>query len=239
MGDLKACNKCAKEFPATAEFFHRLSRSKDGLWPTCKTCRLEYEKQNRDTNLDYRRAICERARAYRDANIERVRKRENEAYHSRRAKDPERVARQMHESYMRHRERRLDSAAQWRSEHRDELRAYFRRYHREHAERIAARSRDYYQREKDKYRTYSRNRKARKKAATGWHSAQDVAAQNERQRHRCYWCGASTRTGFHVDHIVPLKLGGTNWPDNIVIACPRCNLSKGAKHPMDFAGVMF
>jgi 5-methylcytosine-specific restriction endonuclease McrA len=31
-------------------------------------------------------------------------------------------------------------------------------------------------------------------------------------------------------------LGGSNGPENIVIACPHCNQSKNAKHPMDFCG---
>jgi len=34
---------------------------------------------------------------------------------------------------------------------------------------------------------------------------------------------------YHVDHKIPLALGGTNDLDNLTIACPPCNLSKGIK----------
>lgn len=44
----------------------------------------------------------------------------------------------------------------------------------------------------------------------------------------CYYCGATTEP-FHVDHRVPIAKGGTDEIDNLVPACLRCNLSKGAK----------
>jgi len=50
-----------------------------------------------------------------------------------------------------------------------------------------------------------------------------------RARQRCEYCrmhqslqGAS----FHVDHIVPISLGGTDDLDNLAWACPGCNLKK-------------
>lgn len=50
-----------------------------------------------------------------------------------------------------------------------------------------------------------------------------------RARQRCEYCrmhqslqGAS----FHVEHIVPLSLGGTDDVDNLAWACPGCNLKK-------------
>jgi NAD-dependent SIR2 family protein deacetylase len=36
------CRKCEKEFPATADFFHRL---RDGFMPYCKPCRSEMHKK--------------------------------------------------------------------------------------------------------------------------------------------------------------------------------------------------
>lgn len=50
-----------------------------------------------------------------------------------------------------------------------------------------------------------------------------------RAGHRCEYCrmhqslqGAS----FHIEHIAPLSLGGTDHLDNLAWACPRCNLKK-------------
>jgi 5-methylcytosine-specific restriction endonuclease McrA len=70
----------------------------------------------------------------------------------------------------------------------------------------------------------------------GTHTAADVAAQRARQRGRCYWCHEKVGKSYHVDHVMPLALGGSNGPENIVIACISCNLRKSAKHPMDWAG---
>lgn len=35
--------------------------------------------------------------------------------------------------------------------------------------------------------------------------------------------------GFHIDHIVPLSMGGKHILKNIQLLCPKCNLQKGAK----------
>lgn len=39
----------------------------------------------------------------------------------------------------------------------------------------------------------------------------------------------------HVDHVMPLALGGDNTRSNIQILCAPCNLSKNAAHPVDYA----
>jgi hypothetical protein len=66
--------------------------------------------------------------------------------------------------------------------------------------------------------------------------AAEVEAQYARQEGRCFYCGKRVGQKYHVDHVMPLALDGPNSPENIVIACPFCNTSKGAKHPMDFCG---
>jgi len=40
--------------------------------------------------------------------------------------------------------------------------------------------------------------------------------------------------GFHLDHIMPLALGGLHEDSNLQLTCPICNLRKSAKHPDDF-----
>lgn len=51
----------------------------------------------------------------------------------------------------------------------------------------------------------------------------------ERAGHRCEYCrmhqslqGAT----FHIEHILPRSLGGTDSADNLALACPSCNLHK-------------
>ena len=45
----------------------------------------------------------------------------------------------------------------------------------------------------------------------------------------CAYCGATG--ALHWEHIVPTSLGGPDNIDNMVRACPHCNLTKGARDP--------
>lgn len=47
----------------------------------------------------------------------------------------------------------------------------------------------------------------------------------ERDGNVCRYCG-DTGGPFHIDHVHPVALGGTNDLDNLVRACAACNLSK-------------
>jgi hypothetical protein len=46
----------------------------------------------------------------------------------------------------------------------------------------------------------------------------------------CYYCGIDI-IKFHIDHYIPIKHGGRHTIKNLVISCPKCNLSKGSKMP--------
>lgn len=54
------------------------------------------------------------------------------------------------------------------------------------------------------------------------------------QRGKCAVCHADILANFHVDHILPLALGGTHDEKNLQLLCPSCNLKKHAKHPVEF-----
>jgi uncharacterized protein (DUF433 family) len=56
----------------------------------------------------------------------------------------------------------------------------------------------------------------------------------KRQKGRCYYCGKKIVGTFHVDHAIPLSRGGSNAPENLVAACIKCNLQKGAKLPHEW-----
>lgn len=54
---------------------------------------------------------------------------------------------------------------------------------------------------------------------------------------RCEYCRlsqAGQEARFHVDHILPMKLGGATTLENLWLACVSCSLRKGAKtHAVD------
>lgn len=54
------------------------------------------------------------------------------------------------------------------------------------------------------------------------------------QRGKCACCGLPLGDDYHLDHIMPLALGGTNTDDNIQLLRAKCNMQKSAKHPVDF-----
>lgn len=57
----------------------------------------------------------------------------------------------------------------------------------------------------------------------------------DRDRNHCQICGKDIFNELHhlkenYDHIIPLKLGGTNDATNIQLTCERCNKQKGARN---------
>jgi hypothetical protein len=53
-----------------------------------------------------------------------------------------------------------------------------------------------------------------------------------RDNHACRYCGAhAPDVELAVDHVVPIALGGTDEPTNLVTACRPCNAGKSASAP--------
>lgn len=206
---LKTCTKCGVEKPRTAEFFYVRSSTADGLAYACKPCS---RKDPAKAAEDWRR-WAER--------------------HPEEARERQRRYRLSHSS------ERAELNRQWRLLHAEHRAAYKRSYNATHQEQNSASHHSWQERNRDHVRAEVRNRSALLRGASGTHTALDVAAQRSRQRGLCYWCGEKVGRHYHVDHVMPLALGGSNGPENIVIACAPCNLSKNAKHPMDWAGCMF
>lgn len=77
--------------------------------------------------------------------------------------------------------------------------------------------------------------RARKRGAMGTHTGEDISRLYGLQKGKCACCKVSLANGYHVDHVVPLALGGTNDKDNLQLLCQFCNCSKGPKDPIDFA----
>ena len=74
---------------------------------------------------------------------------------------------------------------------------------------------------------YSQKRRAMKKQAEGVFSPADVGRMLVEQGGSCAACRVDlSASGYHVDHIRALAKGGSNWPENLQLLCPRCNTTK-------------
>jgi 5-methylcytosine-specific restriction endonuclease McrA len=85
-----------------------------------------------------------------------------------------------------------------------------------------------------KRREYSHTRRARISGAGGVISQGFVDRLFELQKGKCPCCNQPLGDDCHIDHIMPLALGGSNADENIQLLRATCNGQKHAKHPVDF-----
>lgn len=83
----------------------------------------------------------------------------------------------------------------------------------------------------EKARAIRTARQARKRGAHGRHTGQQIKALLMMQGCKCANCLKSIKNKYHVDHIMPLVLGGSNDISNIQLLCAFCNQSKHSKAP--------
>lgn len=135
-----------------------------------------------------------------------------------------------------HPEKARDIKRNWANNHPDEKKASQKRYRDNHPDRARASSKRYYLANLDKQRVIRARRRARKFNAEGTHTIEDMQRQYKAQKGLCWWCNKPVEWGtHHEDHLVPLARGGTNWPNNLVITCVHCNLSKNDRLPHEWS----
>jgi 5-methylcytosine-specific restriction endonuclease McrA len=84
-------------------------------------------------------------------------------------------------------------------------------------------------------RAHSSKRRRQCKASVRGFSFEDVQRTLSRQKRKCVYCKSSIGSAYHIDHIMPLALGGTNSQQNIQLLCQPCNQRKAASHPVLYA----
>jgi len=235
---MKICIKCGEEKPATSEFFHSRKDSKSGLRNECKECVL---KRHRESHVANRERNNERSRRWHTANKERA----HENSRKWREANKERCKENNSKWYIANREDAIRRASQWQVVNRERHAEFTRKWNTANRERmihyrIANKERrtEYQQKwrvaNRERSNSYGRNRDALKRNAEGCHSAADIQQQYKAQKGKCYYCGVKVGKTYHVDHVIPLSRGGSNGIENLVIACPGCNLSKKDKLPHEW-----
>lgn len=77
-------------------------------------------------------------------------------------------------------------------------------------------------------------RRARKASVGGRFNAQDILRLFVFQHSRCAVCSCDISKSYHIDHVLPIKHGGSNDRLNLQLLCESCNLHKAGKHPIAF-----
>lgn len=173
----------------------------------------EHPEEVRARWARYRAANAEKRRAvsaqYRVENLEKVQARESQY----RAENLEILRTRQVEFYAEHSESRRANSAKWRAENPDYLRSYGATYRVENPE---------------KTRVGSANRRARKLAQ--WVESVDHTVVWGRDGGVCHICGLpADPDNWHLDHVVPLILGGEHSYRNTAVSHPVCNQAKGGR----------
>lgn len=108
---------------------------------------------------------------------------------------------------------------EWRTANIDKARSDAAKYRREHPEAK---------------RISEHNRRVRQKNNGGRLSRGLSTKLYRLQRGKCACCGAPLGRDYHLDHRMPIALGGANEDWNIQLLRKKCNHEKSAKHPVDF-----
>lgn len=124
---------------------------------------------------------------------------------------------------------------------RERVRARKKKWHADNRLRCRVKIREWIERNKERYnelsRLHTQKRRSLAKQNGGILDPSDVQKLYVKQRGMCAYnfCKKSLKNCYHIDHIIPLALGGRHDRRNVQLLCPPCNREKGAIHPIEFA----
>jgi 5-methylcytosine-specific restriction endonuclease McrA len=178
--------------------------------------------------------------------------------------NPEKVIRNKRKHYEENKDAVIAAAKNWKQNNPVAVKESVAKYQAKHKDEILKRSRDRYTNNRDSLLEYHRQyrernsevirlrvKRSQQKNPLRLRIAKYVRRARENtgvvtttrvkdliieQLGRCNYCRHEL-VDFHVDHIIPLALGGINDDSNIQLLCPKCNRKKGAKHPREFKHV--
>lgn len=230
---MKRCCKCQQEYPATLHYFHRETKSPDGFHARCKNCRCSTKRHT--VPKGYKR--CKECKQVLPATHEYFTLSSTEKYGlcgtcraCRKQKNGQKFGKYPPDGTIKTCsicEKPYPATLEYfqsDGSKPDHLRAICKKC-------ISSRRTSEEGRAKSK--VLSHLRRSRQKMNTGKHTVQDIEAQYQRQKGKCYYCHKKL-TKYHVDHVMPLSRGGSNGPDNLVIACQRCNNRKAFRLPHEW-----
>jgi 5-methylcytosine-specific restriction endonuclease McrA len=215
---MKFCSTCKNK--KDLSLFCANKNSKDKKSSQCKLCAKEYRENNKKI---YPSKSKESKKIYYNKNKNNInelrRNNHKNKLFSMSKKDLEDKKKKNHEKYLFNKEKVRLSQSE----------SYFKNkeYH-------SNRNKIY--RQNNKERISLRNRARRLKLSKSKITQKEINDLIIEHNSCCYYCSTQVKSGInlHLDHKVPLSLGGENKIENLVPSCKTCNLRKGTKTDVEF-----
>lgn len=117
----------------------------------------------------------------------------------------------------------LEYSAKYRVENREAVRASYAAWE----ARNPRHAQEWAERNRERARESVRRRRARlRNVPTFEVTEKDILRLMSRHGGRCAYCSEVLGDSYHIDHVMPVSLGGSNGIGNLVPACASCNVSK-------------
>ena len=215
MEQYKTCTKCG-QIKALVDF-RKDKRLKSGYGSQCKACK--YAQSDKWVKENYQRKL-EINEQYRLRNPEKVAEGKRNWANA----NKERLSEKSKVYRAENRDRLKAKALQWRLANKPKIKAMNKAWRENNRDRKKANDDAWWRNNPEKVKARNAARRARKKEASIYlvtdKDIQRIMSKN------CFYCGSASS---HLDHVLPLFLGGRHSIGNLVASCQRCNLSKGKK----------
>jgi len=219
---MKECTSCRKVLPRDS--FHNRKASPDGKVPRCKDCVAQYKREHRKNNPDkYQRKSLryyDLPQDKRNCRLCGEIKHVDDFY-----KDNSRPRGYSYEC--------KPCLAEYRSKIREEDYSAYIETRRKWAERNRDKLREQQRKYRGNRRINEARRRARKKSLPDTLTQEQAEMVFDNFGGKCAICESPAE---HLDHFIPLATGhgGTTY-ENSVPLCQRCNASKHARNPFEWA----
>lgn len=219
---MKECTSCKEVLPRDS--FHNRKASPDGKVPRCKDCVAQYKREHRKKNPE---KFARKSTRYYDLPPDKrncrlcgeIKHVDNFYVDNSRARGYSYECKPCHAGYKTklredNYDAYIDNRRRWAEENRDRLREQQKRY-------------------QENRRVNEARRRARKKALPDTLTQEQAGMVFDNFEGKCAVCADPAE---HLDHFIPLATGhgGTTY-ENSVPLCQRCNTSKRARNPFEWA----
>jgi 5-methylcytosine-specific restriction endonuclease McrA len=198
----------------------------------CKKCVSIKSKIYASVNKDRIKLM---HKEYYQSNKERIIKRTKEWAEN----NKERVKQRSKEYHIKNRDILNKKSSEYRMKNKSKIKTVIQLWCERNRDRLNKKKNEWVSRNKGKVKEIKNKNRVSRLSAEGKLSPGIYDKLMMLQDSKCVYCKRDLlKNKIHIDHIMPLKLGGNNTDNNVQLLCQQCNNRKHAKHPVDFAKEM-